>query len=84
MHNHITAFADKFNILFQNRFCFRKNHSTSLALINLINKIATSVDKSEVTAGISLYRSKAFDTLVHEILLVNLSTMAYVIWHFAG
>jgi hypothetical protein len=72
MHNRITAFADTFNILFQNQFGFRKNHSTSLALINLINKVATSVDKSEVTASIFLDLSKAFDTLDHEILFSKL------------
>jgi hypothetical protein len=73
MHNRITAFADKFNILFQNQFGFRKKHSTSLALIKLLNKIATSVDKSEVTADIFLDLSnEAFDTLDHEILFSKL------------
>ena len=40
-------------------------------LINLINKIAESIDRNEVTI-VFLDLSKAFDTLNHEILLNKL------------
>ncbi len=51
-----------------NQFGFRKNHSTNLALIHLINKISSSIDHREITAGVFLDLSKAFDTINHDIL----------------
>jgi hypothetical protein len=46
MHNRLTNFVDRFEILFHLQFGFRKNHSTVTSLIHLINKIATSVECS--------------------------------------
>ena len=54
------------------QFGFRKNPSTSLALIQLINKISSAIDRHEIPAGVFLDLSKAFDTLDHEILFVKL------------
>jgi retron-type reverse transcriptase len=59
-------------ILFKNQYGFRKNHSTSLALINLYDKISTGFDASEHTVGVFLDLSKAFDTVDHEILISKL------------
>jgi hypothetical protein len=36
---------------------FRKNHSTSLALTHLVNKITSAIDRKEVTAGACILRS---------------------------
>ena len=49
-----------------------KKRSTELALIHLINKIATSIDENKMTAGVLLDLSKAFDTISHEILFYKL------------
>ena len=72
MHNRITNFLDRLDILYCCQFGFRKKYSTALSLIHLINKIATAIDKSEYTVGIFLDLSKAFDTLDHQILLSKL------------
>ena len=61
-----------YEILFCCQFEFRKNHSTSLSLIHLINKISSAIDKRESTVGVLLDLSKAFDTLDHQILFTKL------------
>ena len=72
MYNRLVEFAETYEILFCSRFGFRKNHSTSLSLIHLINKISSAIDKRESTVGVFLDLSKAFDTLDHQILFTKL------------
>jgi hypothetical protein len=66
------AYLDKFKILYDNQYGFRKNHSTSLALIDLYDKISDAIDRKETSVGIFLDLSKAFDTVNHEILFDKL------------
>lgn len=64
-------------------FCFRRkrhnrnNHSTALALTDLIFNISSTIDKNETTLGIALDLSKAFDTINHEIMCENCITMVF-------
>ena len=56
-------YIDKNNLLNEKQFGFRPNHSTSMAIIELVDKIANAVEKkNETTAGIFLNLSKAFGT----------------------
>ena len=64
-------FFEQYDILYHCHFGFRKNYSTSHALIHLINKISTAIDQREITVGVFLDLSKAFDTLDHEILFAK-------------
>ena len=55
------------------QFGFRDKHSTSDALLSLVEKVAHALDSSCHMVGILLDFSKAFDTINHDILLHKLS-----------
>ena len=72
MHKRLYEFLQEHNILFQNQFGFRKNNSTSFALIEITKKIKETIDNKKYGCGIFIDLRKAFDTVNHEILLRKL------------
>ena len=56
-------------LLSDHQFGFRKNHSTSWALIDVIDEIYQHLDGHDKVLGIYLDLQKAFDTIDHYILL---------------
>ena len=72
MYNRLLNFVEKFNILYDLQFGFRKEHSTFMALMVVVDKIIISLQNGEFTIGLYLDFSKAFDTIDHEILFMKL------------
>ena len=72
MHKKLYNFLGEHNILFNNQFGFRKNNSTSLAVIKITEKIKESIDNKKYACGIFIDPLKAFDTVNHSILLTKM------------
>ena len=68
VYNRLLKFINKHNVLYPNQFGFQANHSTSMALITLIDKTTESIDNGNNVLGIFLDFTKAFDTVDHSIL----------------
>ena len=76
MHKKLYNLLGEHNILFNNQFGFRKNNSTSLALIKITEKIKESIDNKDLW--------KAFDSVNHSILLTKWNTMELGVLYLNG
>jgi len=72
MYNRMIDFINKQKLLYKFQFGFRQQHSTNMALIILVDKIAQAIDNGEIVVGCFLDFKKAFDTVNHSILLDKL------------
>lgn len=65
------------NILYDHQYGFRQNHSTYMALLQLIDRISNALDNNKYSVGIFLDLSKAFDTVDHKILISKLQRYGF-------
>ena len=77
IYKRLSYFIEKHAILYLQQYGFRKKHSTTLALIDLTDKIRTILDGKQYALGIYLDLKKAFDTVDHGILLSKLETYGF-------
>ena len=57
------------HILNDNQFGFRRNLSTSHAIICLVEKVAKALDQGKIVVGLMIDLKKAFDGICHKTLL---------------
>ena len=51
---------------------FENNHSTSHAIITLVERVSKALDTNKYVVGVFVYIKKTFDTVDHNILLAKL------------
>ena len=72
VHKRLYNFLEQNNILYKNQYGFRKNNSTTYALLQITEKIKETIDNRKYGCGIFIDLRKAFDTVNHKILLKKL------------
>ena len=68
----MTDFLEESNILNDNQFGFRRNHSTSHAIICLVENVAEALDQGKIVVGLMIDLKKAFDGICYKTLLKKL------------
>ena len=66
-------FLNKINILYERKFGFRPNHSTTHALLEITEKIKQACDSGKYACGVFLGLQKAFGSVNYDILLKKLN-----------
>ena len=72
MYERLYGFLEKHEILYSLQFGFRASHSINHALVSLTEAIKNSLDNRKFGCGIFIDLQKAFDTVNHHILLMEL------------
>ena len=73
MHARVMSFFNRYNVLYDYQFGFRKGHNTTLAIIDIFNMIETELSNKKYVLGLFLDLKKAFDTVDIDILLYKLN-----------
>ena len=77
MYSTYTNIQTSQKLLSEAQFGFKKYHSTSTCVSKLLDVIYRNIDNGTLTGVVFLELKKAFDTVIHEILLKKLNTLIY-------
>ena len=72
VHEQIYSYFLNNNLLSSSQYGFRKQHSTEHAVLEVVDRVASGLEKGNTPIAIFLDLSKAFDTLNYDILLTKL------------
>ena len=72
LHNSLYDYLKKNNLFYKLQSGFRKQYSTETALINIVDRMLTNLDKNNVNGLIFADFRKAFDLVDHHVLMKKL------------
>ena len=72
IHDQMYKYFNQFNLLAEQQYGFRKQHSTEYAAIKLIDHVSKEMEAGKTPTSVYIDLSKAFDTLTFEVLLYKL------------
>lgn len=72
VNDRIINYFEKYNLMYEHQYGFRKRHSTDLAITTVVDYILTALNNNKVVCGVYMDLSKAFDTLNFDVLLKKL------------
>ena len=72
MYRRLEKYLTNNLILHQNQFGFHSKLSTTMALLELPDKLSAAIDDKLITIGVFIDVAKTFDTVDHKILMVKL------------
>ena len=65
-------YFDKYNLLAEQQYGFRKQHSRECAAVKLVDRISKKMEIGKTPTNVYIDLSKVFDTLTFDILLFKL------------
>ena len=72
IHDQMYEYFNQFNLLSEQQYGFRQEHSTKYAAVKLIDHVSTKMEVGKTPANGYVDLSKAFDTLTFHVLLYKL------------
>ena len=69
MYNRLNNYLDANKIIVDNQYGFRKEHSTYMVLLKMINDITNELENKNYSLGVFIDLSKTFDTVDHKIVI---------------
>ena len=72
IHDQLYEYFDKYNLLAEQQYGFRKQHSTEYAAVKLVDRVSKEMEIGKTPTNVYIDLSKAFDTLTFHILLFKL------------
>ena len=72
IHDQMYEYFNQFNLLVEQQYGFQKQHSTEYAAVKLIDHVSKEMQAGKIPANVYIDLSKAFNTLVFDVLLFKL------------
>ena len=72
VYKRLKSFLEVNDVFYKSQYGFREKHSTQHAILDIVNKIQSNMDKGMYSCGIFIDLKKAFDTVNHTLLLKKL------------
>ena len=74
LYKRFYEYFEKFGMIYKYQFGFRHSYSTTMALIEITDQLREQIEKKNITMGIFIDLTKAFDLVNHDILIFKLQT----------